>query len=58
MARFYGAPNALARALLPLFQRFEAFSVYPRDSLVGLPANILDYDIDNPTPVTALHPHD
>ena len=29
---FYGAPNALARVLLPLFKRIEDFSVYPRES--------------------------
>lgn len=55
---FYGAPNALARVLLPLFKRIEDFSVYPRESLVGLPADILEYDIDNPQAVTALYPHD
>ena len=55
---FYGAPNALARVLLPLFKRIEDFSVYPRESQVGLPADILEYDIDNPTPVTALLPRD
>ena len=55
---FYGAPNALARVLLPLFKRIEDFSVYPRESQVGLPADILDYDIDNPEPVTALFPRD
>lgn len=53
---FYGAPNALARVLLPLFKRIEDFSVYDRESQVGLPADILDYDIDNPEPVTALYP--
>ncbi|MFZ9849056.1 MAG: phosphoribosyltransferase-like protein [Vulcanococcus sp.] len=53
---FYGAPNALARVLLPLFKRIEDFSVYPRESQVGLPADILDYDIENPTPVTAFLP--
>lgn len=53
---FYGAPNALARVLLPLFKRIEDFSVYPRESLVGLPAEIVDYDIDNPAPVTPLRP--
>lgn len=53
---FYGAPNALARVLLPLFKRIEDFTVYARDSQVGLPADILDYDIDNPEPVTALYP--
>jgi hypothetical protein len=55
---FYGAPNALARILLPLFKRIEDFSVYPRESQVGLPADILDYDIDNPNPMTALLPRD
>jgi len=55
---FYGAPNALARLLLPLFKRIEDFSVYDRDSQVGLPADILDYDIDNPAPVTAHCPRD
>jgi hypothetical protein len=53
---FYGAPNALARVLLPLFKRIEDFTVYERDSQVGLPADILDYDIDNPEPVTAFYP--
>ncbi|MEB3331741.1 MAG: hypothetical protein VKI83_04530 [Synechococcaceae cyanobacterium] len=55
---FYGAPNALARVLLPLFKRIEDFSVYPRESQVGLPADLLDYDIDNPEPVTLHHPRD
>ena len=49
---FYGAPNALARVLLPLFKRIEDFTVYPKESQVGLPADILDYDIDNPESVT------
>lgn len=57
-AFFYGAPNALARVLLPLFKRVEDFSVYPRESQVGLPADIIDYDIDNPKPVTNLYPRD
>jgi hypothetical protein len=57
-AFFYGAPNALARVLLPLFKRIEDFTVYDRASQVGLPADILDYDIDNPEPVTALYPRD
>ena len=57
-AFFYGAPNALARVLLPLFKRIEDFTVYDRDSQVGLPADILEYDIDNPEPVTALYPRD
>ncbi|MFM7652402.1 MAG: hypothetical protein ACKO5M_05680, partial [Vulcanococcus sp.] len=35
---------------------FEDFSVYPRESQVGLPADLLDYDIDNPEPVTLHHP--
>lgn len=55
---FYGAPNALARVLLPLFKRIEDFSIYPRESQVGLPADLLDYDIDNPEPVTLHHPRD
>ena len=55
---FYGAPNALARVLLPLFKRIEDFTVYERDSQVGLSADILDYDIDNPEPVTALYPRE
>jgi hypothetical protein len=55
---FYGAPNALARVLLPLFKRIEDFSVYPRESQVGLPADLLDYDIDNPEPVTLHYPRD
>ena len=49
---FYGAPNALARVLLPLFKRIEDFTVYPKEAQVGLPADILDYDIDNPESVT------
>ena len=49
---FYGAPNALARVLLPLFKRIEDFTVYPKEAQVGLPADILDYDIDNPDSVT------
>jgi len=53
---FYGAPNALARVLLPLFKRIEDFSVYPRESQLGLPADLLDYDIDNPEPVTLHYP--
>ena len=55
-AFFYGAPNALARLLLPLFKRIEDFSVYPRESQIGLPADILDYDIDNSEPITAHYP--
>ena len=55
---FYGAPNALARVLLPLFKRIEDFSVYPRESQVGLPADLLDYDIDNPEPVTLHFPRE
>jgi len=42
--------------LLPLFKRIEDFSVYPRESQVGLPADLLDYDIDNPEPVTLHYP--
>ena len=57
-AFFYGAPNALARVLLPLFKRIEDFTVYARESQVGLPADIIDYDIDNPDPVTNLYPRD
>lgn len=57
-AFFYGAPNALARVLLPLFKRIEDFSVYPRASQVGLPADLLDYDIDNPQPVTLHYPRE
>lgn len=53
---FNGAPNALARVLLPLFKRIEDFSVYPRESQVGLPADLLDDDIDNPEPVTLHDP--
>ena len=44
---FYGAPNALARVLLPLFKRVEDFTAYDSSTLVGLPAAIIDYDIDN-----------
>jgi len=52
----YGAPNALARVLLPLFKRIEDFSVDPRESQVGLPADLLDDDIDNAEPVTLHDP--
>ena len=58
---FYGAPNALARVLLPLFKRVEDFTIYPTESLQGLPAEIIDYDIDNPeavTPLTSSPPND
>ena len=55
---FYGAPNALARVLLPLFKRIEDFSVYPRESQRGLPADLIDYDIDSPNPVTEFYPRD
>ena len=58
---FYGAPNALARVLLPLFKRVEDFTIYPTESLQGLPAEIIDYDIDNPeavTPLTSSQPND
>ena len=55
-AFFYGAPNAMARVLLPLFKRIEDFSVYDAESQVGLPADLLEYDIDNPQPVTAFRP--
>ena len=55
-AFFYGAPNAMARVLLPLFKRIEDFSVYDTSSQVGLPADLLEYDIDNPQPVTAFRP--
>ncbi len=51
---FYGAPNALARVLLPLFKRVEDFTIYPKESLRGLPAEIIDYDIENPEPITPL----
>jgi hypothetical protein len=51
---FYGAPNALARVLLPLFKRVEDFTIYPKESLRGLPAEIIDYDIENPKPITPL----
>jgi len=54
---FYGAPNALARVLLPLFKRVEDFTIYPTESLQGLPAEIIDYDIENPCAVTPLNPH-
>jgi hypothetical protein len=55
---FYSAPNALARVLLPLFKRIEDFSVYPRESQVGLPADLLNYDIDNPEQVTLHYPRE
>jgi len=35
---FYGAPNALARVLLPLFKRVEDFITNEGSTLVGLPA--------------------
>jgi len=54
----HGAPNALARVLLPLFRRIKDFTLSERVSRVGLPADILDDDIDNPEPVTALHPRE
>lgn len=49
---FYGAPNALPRVLLPLFKRLEDFTLDPRDRLRGLPADMLEYDINNRDPVT------
>jgi hypothetical protein len=51
---FYGAPNALAQVLLPLFKRVEDFTVYPKESLRGLPAEIIDYDIENSEQITPL----
>lgn len=51
---FYGAPNALARVLLPLFKRVEDFTAYDSKTLVGLPAPIIDYDIDNPQAISYL----
>ena len=51
---FYGAPNALARVLLPLFKRVEDFTAYDSSTLVGLPAPIIDYDIDNAKAITYL----
>ena len=51
---FYGAPNALARVLLPLFKRVEDFTIYPTESLQGLAAEIIDYDIENPEAVTPM----
>lgn len=49
---FYGAPNALARVLLPLFKRVEDFTTYQGTTLVGLPAQIIDYDITNRHPIS------
>lgn len=51
---FYGAPNALARVLLPLFKRVEDFTAYDSSTLVGLPAAIIDYNIDNSQAVSYL----
>ena len=51
---FYGAPNALARVLLPLFKRIEDFTVYDNGTLVGLPTPIIDYNIDNAQAITYL----
>lgn len=51
---FYGAPNALAQILLPLFKRVEDFTIYPKESLRGLPAEIIDYDINNSKHVTPI----
>ena len=51
---FYGAPNALARVLLPLFKRVEDFTAYDPDTLIGLPARIINYNIENPDPITYL----
>ena len=53
---FYGAPNALPRLLLPVFRRIEDFTVYPREIQVGLPSDLIDYDMDNPQPITHLYP--
>ena len=39
----------------------EDFTIYPTESLQGLPAEIIDYDIDNPeavTPLTSAQPND
>jgi hypothetical protein len=49
-----GAPNALARVLLPLFKRIEEVSVCPCEWPLNLPADLHEYDIDNPEAV-ALH---
>jgi len=51
---FYGAPNALARVLLPLFKRVEDFTTYEGSTLVGLPATIIEYDIENPQVISYL----
>ena len=53
---FYGAPNAMARILLPLFKRLEDFTTYPLESQRGLPSDLIDYDIDNRNPATEIHP--
>ena len=51
---FYGAPNALAQILLPLFKRVEDFTVYNSNTLVGLPTPIIDYNIDSTQAITYL----
>ena len=53
---FYVAPNALPRLLLPVFRRIEDFTVYPREIQIGLPSDLIDYDMDNPQPITHLYP--
>jgi hypothetical protein len=53
---FYGAPNAMARILLPLFKRLEDFTTYPLESQRGLPSDLIDYNIDNHNPATEIHP--
>ena len=40
--------------LLPLFKRVEDFTAYDSSTLVGLPAPIIDYDIDNAQAITYL----
>ena len=40
--------------LLPLFKRVEDFKAYDPDTLIGLPARIINYNIENPDPITYL----
>jgi len=53
---FYGAPNAMARVLLPLLKRIEDFTTYPLESQQGLASDLIEYDIDNQKTATQLYP--
>lgn len=48
----YGAPNGSAQVLLLLFKRMDDFTVYPKESLSNLPAEIIDDDIENHQTIT------